>query len=110
MHEGGKVVSLHVKHVETGKAYEVKATSFINATGVWVDQFHMEVGQTIGRDVKAMVAPSQGVHIVVDCSFLPASHNMNLAMLIPKTADGRGLFAVPWLGKNDFGHHRYAAR
>ena len=99
IHEGGKVAGLQVKDAETGLAYEIKANSVINATGVWVDQFRMEDGQAIGRDVKAMVAPSQGVHIVVDRSFLPGNH----AMLIPKTADGRVLFAVPWLGKTILG-------
>ncbi len=99
MHEDGKVAGLHVKDVETGKAYGIKARAVINATGVWVDQFRMEDGQTMGRSVKAMVAPSQGVHIVVDRSFLPGDH----AMLIPKTADGRVLFAVPWLGKTILG-------
>ena len=82
IHEDGKAVGLHVKDVETGKAYDIKAKAIINATGVWVDQFRMADGQAIGRDVKAMVAPSQGVHIVVDRSFLPGNH----AMLIPKTA------------------------
>ena len=103
IHVDGKAVGLHVKDVETGKAYDIGAKAIINATGVWVDQFRMEDGQAIGRDVKAMVAPSQGVHIVVDRSFLPASHNLNHAMLIPKTADGRVLFAVPWLGKTILG-------
>ena len=103
IHDGGKVVGVHVKDTETGQTYAIKAKSVINATGVWVDQFRMEDGQALGRDVKAMVAPSQGVHIVVDRSFLPASHNMNHAMLIPKTADGRVLFAVPWLGKTILG-------
>jgi glycerol-3-phosphate dehydrogenase len=42
-----------------------------------------------------MVAPSQGVHLVVDREFFPGDH----ALLVPKTADGRVLFAVPWLGK-----------
>ena len=42
-----------------------------------------------------MVAPSQGVHLVVDRDFLPSDH----ALMVPKTADGRVLFAVPWLGK-----------
>src|SRR3546814_18923297 len=42
-----------------------------------------------------MVAPSQGVHLVVDRDFLPGDH----ALLVPKTRDGRVLFAVPWLGK-----------
>ncbi|MGB4115539.1 MAG: glycerol-3-phosphate dehydrogenase/oxidase [Polaromonas sp.] len=99
IHEDGKVTGLHVKDVETGQAYDIKAKSVINATGVWVDQFRIVDGQALGRDVKAMVAPSQGVHIVVDRSFLPGNH----AMLIPKTADGRVLFAVPWLGKTILG-------
>ena len=99
IHEGGKVAGLHVADRETGKTYDIKAKSVINATGVWVDQFRMEDGKALGRDVKAMVAPSQGVHIVVDRSFLPGNH----AMLIPKTADGRVLFAVPWLGKTILG-------
>lgn len=42
-----------------------------------------------------MVAPSQGVHMVVDRAFLGA----NVGLMVPKTADGRVLFAVPWLGK-----------
>jgi glycerol-3-phosphate dehydrogenase len=46
-----------------------------------------------------IVAPSQGVHLVVDRSFLPGTH----ALLVPKTADGRVLFAVPWLGKTILG-------
>ena len=99
IHEGGKVSGLHIKDSETGQTYDIKAKAVINATGVWVDQFRMEDGKAIGRDVKAMVAPSQGVHIVVDRSFLPGNH----AMLIPKTADGRVLFAVPWLGKTILG-------
>ena len=41
------------------------------------------------------MAPSQGVHLVVDREFLPGDH----ALLVPKTRDGRVLFAVPWLGK-----------
>ena len=103
IHADGKVLGLHVKDIETGKAYDIKAKAVINATGVWVDQFRIADGQALGRIVKAMVAPSQGVHVVVDRSFLPASHTMNHAMLIPKTADGRVLFAVPWLGKTILG-------
>ena len=99
IHVGGKVAGLRVEDSETGKTYDINAKAVINATGVWVDQFRMEDGQALGRDVKAMVAPSQGVHIVVGKSFLPGNH----AMLIPKTADGRVLFAVPWLGKTILG-------
>jgi glycerol-3-phosphate dehydrogenase len=99
IHEAGKLVGLHAKDQETGREFEIRASCVVNAAGVWVDQLRLQDGQAIGRDSKPMVAPSQGVHIVVDRSFLPTDH----AMLIPKTADGRVLFAVPWLGKTILG-------
>jgi glycerol-3-phosphate dehydrogenase len=95
IHENGKVAGLRAKDRETGHTLELHASCVVNATGVWVDQLRLQDDQAIGRDTKPMVAPSQGVHIVVDREFLPTDH----AMLIPKTADGRVLFAVPWLGK-----------
>jgi len=99
IHEGGKLVGLHACDQETGHTFDIRARCVVNAAGVWVDQLRLQDGQAIGRDPKPMVAPSQGVHIVVDRSFLPTDH----AMLIPKTADGRVLFAVPWLGKTILG-------
>jgi glycerol-3-phosphate dehydrogenase len=95
VHTAGKVTGLHCHDSETGRAFELKARCVINATGVWVDALRQQDGAAIGRPVKAMVAPSQGVHIVVDREFLPGSH----ALMVPKTADGRVLFGVPWLGK-----------
>jgi glycerol-3-phosphate dehydrogenase len=68
----------------------------VNATGVWVDDLRARAhpaGQ--GPAPERMVSPSQGVHVVVDRSFMPGDH----ALLVPKTRDGRVLFAVPWLGK-----------
>jgi glycerol-3-phosphate dehydrogenase len=73
----------------------VSARCVINAAGVWVDQFRQADGEAIGRPVQALVAPSQGVHVVVDREFLPGEH----ALMVPRTADGRVLFGVPWLGK-----------
>ena len=99
IHENGKVTGLCAKDGETGHTHELHAACVVNATGVWVDRLRLQDGQAIGRDAKPMVAPSQGVHIVVDREFLPTDH----AMLIPKTADGRVLFAVPWLGKTILG-------
>ena len=99
LHEGGKVTGLQVKDQETGHIHELHAACVVNATGVWVDRLRLQDGQAIGREAKPMVAPSQGVHIVVDREFLPTDH----ALLIPKTADGRVLFAVPWLGKTILG-------
>jgi glycerol-3-phosphate dehydrogenase len=46
-------------------------------------------------DLPPLVAPSQGIHIVVDARFLGS----DAALMVPKTSDGRVLFAVPWLGK-----------
>jgi glycerol-3-phosphate dehydrogenase len=95
IHEGGKVAGLQVQEKETGKSYSVKANCVVNAAGVWVDEFRQMDGEQMQRPVKAMVAPSQGTHLVVDREFSPSDH----AILIPKTSDGRVLFVVPWLGK-----------
>ena len=95
VHESGKLVGLRLQDQESGEEFSIKAGCVVNAAGVWVDQFRLQDGQATGHPTAAMVAPSQGVHVVVDRSFLPGGH----ALLVPKTADGRVLFAVPWLGK-----------
>jgi glycerol-3-phosphate dehydrogenase len=73
---------------ESGRTYEVAARAVINATGVFADQ----VRRMDSADVKPMIAPSQGVHIVLDRDFLPGKG----AILVPHTQDGRVLFATPW--------------
>lgn len=95
IHQGGKVAGLCCEDRETGQSYRLQARCVVNATGVWVDEFRQKDGDAVGRPVKPMVAPSQGVHLVVDREFLPTDH----ALMVPKTADGRVLFGVPWLGK-----------
>jgi glycerol-3-phosphate dehydrogenase len=77
--------------VETGKEYTIKAKTIVNATGVFVD----EILQMDIPSERPLVRPSQGVHLVLDKSFLGESS----ALMIPKTDDGRVLFAVPWHGK-----------
>jgi glycerol-3-phosphate dehydrogenase len=95
VHEAGRVAGLQVQDAETGNNYTIKARCVVNAAGVWVDKLRQEDGEANARPVKPMVAPSQGVHVVVDREFWPTDH----ALMVPKTADGRVLFAVPWLGK-----------
>ncbi|NYT63978.1 glycerol-3-phosphate dehydrogenase/oxidase [Alcaligenaceae bacterium] len=95
IHEGGKVAGVICQDAETAASYTVRAKCVVNATGVWVDEIRQKDGAATGRSAQAMVAPSQGVHLVVDRDFLPGEH----ALLVPKTQDGRVLFAVPWLGK-----------
>jgi len=77
-----------VRDEESGREHEVKATVVINATGVFADQ----VRRMDEPDAAALVAPSQGVHLVLPDAFLPGAH----ALMIPRTDDGRVLFVVPW--------------
>ncbi|MDB5847368.1 MAG: FAD-dependent oxidoreductase [Rhodoferax sp.] len=99
VHENGKLVGLNCVDRELGTPVNIRARCVVNAAGVWVDDFRQKDGEAVGRSTKPMVAPSQGVHVVVDREFLPTDH----ALLVPKTTDGRVLFAVPWLGKTILG-------
>ncbi len=95
LREGGKVQGLRVRDAESGETFDLRAACVINATGIWVDQVR-DMDRDEGAPMRApIVAPSQGVHLVVDRRFLPGQH----AILVPKTEDGRVLFCVPWLGK-----------
>ena len=84
----GRVVGAMFRDTETGESQSVRATVVINATGVFVD----DIRRMENPNVKAMLSPSQGVHVVVDRRFLSGDS----ALMIPKTEDGRVLFAVPW--------------
>ena len=102
LREGGRVQGVRVRCRETGSAALLRARCVVNATGVWVDAVRdMDHDAAAASPPKrsALVAPSQGVHLVVDRAFMPGAH----ALLVPKTADGRVLFAVPWLGKTILG-------
>ncbi len=72
----------------TEEKFEISAKSVINATGVFVDQV-LAMDDPLSPH---MVMPSQGVHLVVDKKFFSGSS----ALMIPKTSDGRVLFALPW--------------
>jgi len=99
LREDGKVRGLHARDDESGERFTLRARCVVNAAGVWVDAVR-DMDRDAGAPPKpAMVAPSQGVHLVVDRAFLPGTH----ALMVPKTSDGRVLFAVPWLGKTILG-------
>ena len=76
---------------ETQNEYTFKSKAIINATGVFADDI-LQMDKPGG---KKKIQPSQGVHLVFDKSFLPSED----AIMIPKTDDGRVLFAVPWHDK-----------
>ena len=87
---GERIDGLEARDTLTGARHRLRARCVINATGVWVDEVR-RMDRPAGRDI---VAPSQGVHLVVERSFQPSDR----AILVPSTADGRVLFVVPWMG------------
>src|SRR5690625_4330582 len=94
--ENNRVVGVHCTDAETQQSYQLRARCVINANGVWVDNLRKLLPSVRDQGQPTqLIQPSQGVHVVVDRHFLGADQ----AMLIPKTQDGRVLFAVPWLGK-----------
>lgn len=87
----GKITGVKASDVISGNEYDLKSKLVINATGVFADSIHRMDNPT----ARSTLRPSQGVHIVLDKSFLQG----NSALMIPKTDDGRVLFAIPWYGK-----------
>jgi len=73
---------------ETGQQWTVRARVVINAAGPFADS----VRRLAEPDVAALMAPSQGIHLVFDGAFLAADS----AIMVPHTSDGRVMFAIPW--------------
>jgi len=86
--EGGKVRGIEALDLESNRSFRIRARVVINATGVFVD----ELRRADEPSASEIVAVSQGVHLVLPKDFLPGDS----AIMIPKTEDGRVLFAVPW--------------
>ena len=86
-----KICGVWVRDSLTGKEYEVRSKAVINATGVFTDLL-MKMDDPKHDSI---INPSQGIHLVVDKEFLLS----DTAIMIPRTDDGRVLFAVPWHNK-----------
>ncbi len=86
-----KITGAVLQDVENDKLYEVNARAIINATGVFVD----DILRMDNPSAQKTICVSQGIHVVLDKKFFPAQY----ALMIPKTSDGRVLFAVPWHNK-----------
>jgi glycerol-3-phosphate dehydrogenase len=87
----GKIAGGLIRDVETGVEYKIKAKAVVNATGVFADEI-LALDDPVA---KKTLSVSQGVHIVLDKKFLPSTD----ALMIPRTSDGRVIFAVPWHDK-----------
>ena len=88
LHAGGEVAGVVVRDGETGDERRVRARVVVNATGAWTDALR----RMDDPSAPALIVPSQGVHIVLDRDFLPGES----AIMVPRTDDGRVLFAIPW--------------
>jgi glycerol-3-phosphate dehydrogenase len=75
---------------ETGQRMTVPAHVVVNAAGIFAD----DVRRLAEPEAQAMIAPSQGIHLVFEQSFLRG----DTAIMVPHTSDGRVLFAIPWHG------------
>ncbi|WP_411275037.1 glycerol-3-phosphate dehydrogenase/oxidase [Daejeonella sp.] len=84
----GKISGVDAQDTITGIRHKIYSKAVVNATGVFVD----EILQMNIPNAEKLVRPSQGVHVVLDNSFL----NSESALMIPETSDKRVLFAVPW--------------
>ena len=89
--DGDMITGVTAQDEFSGEEFNILAKVVINATGVFSDQI-IQMDQPGSRK---LIVPSQGVHIVLDKSFLNGPH----AIMVPHTTDGRVLFAVPW---NDY--------
>jgi glycerol-3-phosphate dehydrogenase len=86
----GLVNGLEFRDEESGAEQGIAARCVINATGPFCDTLR----QTDEPGAEPMISPSQGVHIVLERSFLPG----DTAIMVPHTRDGRVMFAIPWHG------------
>ncbi len=84
----GKVSGVVARDELDGTNFTAMGSCIINATGIFVDN----IIRMDNPAERPLVRPSQGVHLVVDSSFLGGDD----AIMIPKTSDGRVMFGVPW--------------
>lgn len=84
----GQISGVVAKDELSSASFTAGGRCIVNATGVFVD--HIIRMDNPGE--RPMVRPSQGVHLVVDRSFLGGED----AIMVPKTSDGRVMFGVPW--------------
>jgi glycerol-3-phosphate dehydrogenase len=98
--EGDKVNGAVLKDGETGAEHQVRAKVVINATGIFSDTVRLFDDPHLAK----IITVAQGSHLVLPSKFLRSKS----ALMVPKTSDGRVLFAIPWhdrllVGTTDFG-------
>ncbi len=95
LHRDAKIVGIQARDCENGSLFDLQAKVVINASGTHADAI-------LGMDnpqSEPVLTVSQGSHFVLPHSFLPGK----AALMVPKTSDGRVLFAIPWHGSTIVG-------
>lgn len=75
---------------ETGEEFRIAARVVVNATGAFANRLRRQADPSVAP----LIAPSQGIHLVLGRGFLPGE----TAILVPHTSDGRVIFDIPWHG------------
>ena len=88
----GQIIGVHVHDRLKDQNLEFRAKVVINATGTFTDTLLNKADPGVTHHA---VEPAQGTHLVFDRAVFDCKH----ALVIPKTVDGRILFALPWHGK-----------
>jgi glycerol-3-phosphate dehydrogenase len=87
----GKLTSATLRDSFSAGEFSIRARAFVNATGPASDNIRL----LASGDAKRRLRPSKGVHIL-----FPLEEFRSVdALLVPKTEDGRVIFAVPWMGR-----------
>lgn len=85
-----KLILARIKDTISGKEINLKAKVFINCTGAFADNIRLMANPSLNKRIR----PSKGVHLMLPAEVLQSTD----AMLIPKTPDGRVVFAIPFEG------------
>ena len=88
IHENGRLSGVRVRDREADDEFEIRGKGIVNAGGIFADT----VRRLEDPRAEPMLVFSRGSHLVLPREFLPGEH----ALMVPKTDDGRVLFALPW--------------
>jgi glycerol-3-phosphate dehydrogenase len=92
LEHAGHAQGVRALDVEGGVEFEIRATSIVNATGVWADELRPQ--ELHDEAELPRIRPSRGTHVTLSHDDLPL-----VGGAIVPAGDGRSIFALPWLGR-----------
>uniref|UniRef100_A0A7N0UEU0 Glycerol-3-phosphate dehydrogenase n=1 Tax=Kalanchoe fedtschenkoi TaxID=63787 RepID=A0A7N0UEU0_KALFE len=87
----GRIIGARIRDNLSGREFDAHAKVVVNAAGPFCDS----VRKMADDNLKPVIAPSSGVHIVLPDYYSPEG----MGLIVPKTKDGRVVFMLPWLGR-----------